>query len=83
MFWVATCRGEPGQKYSEINMHIISKTMCLFVHLHITVHNFMIHFGTIGARLVELPSENFYLHEVKVKKRSRKSFSIVELCLLV
>ena len=56
-------------------MHIVSKTMWLFVHLHITVHNFMIHFGTIGARLVELPLENVYLH----KESSRKSFSIVEL----
>ena len=65
-------------------MHIISKTMCLFVNLHITVHNFMINLGTIRARLVELQSENFYLHEgSKKKKRSRKYFSIVELCLLV
>ena len=37
--------------------------MWLFVHVHITVHNFMLNFSTIGARLVELPSENFYLHE--------------------
>ena len=65
-------------------MHIIFKTMWLFVHLHITVHNFMINFGTIGARLVELPLEYAYLHEESfLKKRSRKSFSIVELCLLV
>ena len=44
----------------------------------------MINTGTIGARLVELPSENFYLHEESKKKKwSRKSFSIVELGLLV
>ena len=74
---------ESGQK-SEINKHIISKAMWLFVHLHITVHNFMINVGTIGARLVELPLENVYLHKESLKKkRSRKSFSIVELCLLV
>ena len=41
--------------------------MWLFVHLYITVHHLMIHFGTNGARLVELPSENFYLHEVENK----------------
>ena len=69
-------------------MHIIFKMMWLFVHLHITVHNFIINFGTIGARLVELPLENFYLHEESFFfffffKQSRKTFSIVELCSLV
>ena len=34
--------------------------------MHITVHNFMQNFGTIGARLVELQSENFYLHGGKL-----------------
>ena len=46
-------------------MHIIFKTTWLFVH--VIVHNFMLNVCTIGARLVELPSENFYLHEESKK----------------